>query len=87
MMIQKKLIKKALFRHIGNNIFYNRKIAGGDNTEKYQKWAYIAICATIFAVFAYLFLKYALGIILPFAFAFLVVALARPLINKICNIL
>ena len=85
MMIRKKLIKKALFRHIGNNIFYNGKIAGGDNTEKYQKWAYIAICATIFAVFAYLFLKYALGIILPFAFAFLVVALARPLINKICN--
>lgn len=53
--------------------------------EKYKKFAYFGISATTFIALLYLFFKYALGIIVPFAFAYLIVALARPLIDGMCK--
>ena len=51
--------------------------------EKYKKTAYIGINIVIYLLLAYITLKYALGIILPFAISFLIVALCRPLVDKI----
>lgn len=52
--------------------------------EKYKKITYIGIsAAAIFGMF-YLFFHYVAFIVFPFAFSLLVVALARPTINKIC---
>ena len=53
--------------------------------EKYKKIAYISISSVAIIALAYVLLKYALGIILPFAFSYLIVALARPIINKMCK--
>lgn len=53
--------------------------------EKYKKIAYISISAIAILALAYVILKYALGIILPFAFSLLIVSLARPIINKMCS--
>ncbi len=53
--------------------------------EKYKKVAYLGISAISIIVLLYLFFKYAFGIIVPFAFAYLIVALARPLINGMCK--
>lgn len=53
--------------------------------EKYRKITYISISILALVVLSYIFLKYALGIILPFAFSYLIVALARPIINKMCR--
>lgn len=53
--------------------------------EKYKKIAYISISIIAILALVYIFLKYALGIILPFAFSLLIVALARPIINKMCS--
>ena len=53
--------------------------------EKYKKFAYFGISAITFIALLYLFFKYALGIIVPFAFAYLIVALARPLIDGMCK--
>jgi len=53
--------------------------------EKYKKITYISISILVLLVLSYIFLKYALGIILPFAFSYLIVALARPIINKMCS--
>ena len=53
--------------------------------EKYKKFAYFGISALTLIVLLYLFFKYALGIIVPFAFAYLIVALARPLIEGMCK--
>ena len=53
--------------------------------EKYKKITFIGISVAILVLIGYLFLKYALGIFLPFIIAFLIVAMARPIINKIAN--
>lgn len=53
--------------------------------EKYKKIAYISVSTVAILLLSYVFLKYALSIILPFAFSFLIVALARPIINKMCK--
>lgn len=51
--------------------------------EKYKKFAYLGISSVLAIGLIYLFLKYALEILLPFIVAFLIVAMARPIINKI----
>ena len=53
--------------------------------EKYKKITFIGISVAILVLIGYLFLKYALDIFLPFIIAFLIVAMARPIINKIAN--
>ena len=53
--------------------------------EKYKKITFIGISVAILVLIGYLFLKYALVIFLPFIIAFLIVAMARPIINKIAN--
>ncbi len=53
--------------------------------EKYKKIAYISISILAILALSYIFLKYALGIFLPFAFSLLIVSLARPIINKMCS--
>ncbi len=52
--------------------------------EKYKKTAYISISVLAVLALIYIFVKYALGIILPFAFSLLIVSLSRPIINKMC---
>ena len=52
--------------------------------EKYKSFALKGACLLILAALIYLFFKLVVSIILPFAIAFLIVALARPLINKLC---
>ena len=51
--------------------------------EKYKKITFVGISVAILILIGYLFLKYALNIFLPFIVAFLIVAMARPIINKI----
>lgn len=51
--------------------------------EKYKKTAYIGVTILIYLALSYIFLKYALGIILPFAISFSIVLLSRPIIDKI----
>lgn len=51
--------------------------------QRYKKITFIGISVAILILFSYLFLKYALDILLPFIVAFLIVALSRPTINKI----
>ena len=51
--------------------------------EKYKKITYIAVSSVIILLLGYFFFRYAFGIILPFLVSFLVVALSRPIINKI----
>lgn len=53
--------------------------------EKYKKITFIGISVAILILATYFFLKYALNILLPFIVAFLIVAMARPIINKIAN--
>ncbi len=53
--------------------------------EKYKKITYVGISVAILIALGYIFLKYALEILLPFIVAFLIVAMARPIINKIAN--
>lgn len=53
--------------------------------EKYKKITYISISAVAILLLSYVFLKYLLGIILPFALSYIIVALARPIINKMCK--
>jgi len=53
--------------------------------EKYKKVAYVSISALAVIALSYVFLKYALGIIFPFAFSLLIVSLSRPIINKMCS--
>lgn len=53
--------------------------------EKYKKLAFVAISVAILVLLGYLFVKYTFGIFLPFLIAFLIVAMARPIINKICK--
>ena len=51
--------------------------------EKLKKSAYIGVNIVIYFLISYVILKYALGIIFPFAISFLTVMLLRPLIDKI----
>ena len=53
--------------------------------EKYKKTAYISVSVIALLAISYIFLKYVVGIILPFAFSYLIVALARPIINNMCK--
>lgn len=50
--------------------------------EKLKKSAYIGVNIVIYFLISYVILKYALGIILPFAISFLTVMLLRPIIDK-----
>ena len=50
--------------------------------EKLKKSAYIGVNIVIYFLISYVILKYALGIILPFAISFLTVMLLRPVIDK-----
>ena len=51
--------------------------------EKYKKYIYVGIGILVYLLLAYIFLKYAFGIILPFLFSFLIVTMTRPIIDKI----
>ena len=51
--------------------------------DKLKKATYIGVCIAVYLVLAYVFLKYALGIILPFAISFIIVVLSRPIVDKI----
>lgn len=51
--------------------------------EKYKKIAFWALCVVILVVLGYIFFEYVLEILFPFIVAFLIVAMARPLINKL----
>ncbi len=53
--------------------------------EKYKSFALKGGCLLILIALAYLFLKLALGIILPFAIALTIVFISRPIINKLCK--
>lgn len=53
--------------------------------EKYKKSAYIGINIVIYLALAYVFLRYALGILLPFALSLLIVSISRPIVLKISN--
>ncbi len=51
--------------------------------EKLKKSIYIGVGILVYLLLAYLFLKYAIGIILPFAVSFAIVVFSRPLVDKI----
>ncbi len=51
--------------------------------EKYKKMAFWGLCVVILLVLGWIFFKYVFDIILPFLVAFLVVAMARPMINSL----
>ena len=51
--------------------------------EKLKRSIYIGAGILIYLLLAYLFLKYAIGIILPFLVSFAIVVLSRPLVDKI----
>ncbi|MBQ8546539.1 MAG: sporulation integral membrane protein YtvI [Clostridia bacterium] len=51
--------------------------------DKYKKIAFGALCVVILIVLGYIFFEYVFEILFPFIVAFLIVAMARPLINKL----
>lgn len=51
--------------------------------EKYKKIVYIGLSILLCVLFSYIFLKYALGILLPFLFSLGIVVISRPLVDKI----
>lgn len=51
--------------------------------EKYKKIVFWGLSVVILIVLGYLFFRYAFSLLLPFIVSFLVVAMARPLINKL----
>lgn len=51
--------------------------------EKYKRLTYISVTILLLGILAYLFFKYILQILLPFAISLLVVCMLRPLINKL----
>ena len=53
--------------------------------EKYKKITYIGISAVLILALIYLFFKYALSILLPFALSFFVALISRPVINRLCK--
>ena len=53
--------------------------------DKLKKITYIGVCIAVYLALGYAFLKYALGIILPFAISFGIVAVSRPLVDKISS--
>lgn len=53
--------------------------------EKYKRVAIIGASVILILAAIYLFVKYALGIILPFLFAFLIAFISRPLVDRVCR--
>ncbi len=53
--------------------------------EKYKKIAFWGLCVALFLVLGWIFFKYVFEIILPFLVAFLIVAMARPMINSLAK--
>lgn len=51
--------------------------------EKLKKSALIGVNIAVYLALAYIVLKYALAIVLPFAITFIIVVISRPLIDKI----
>lgn len=51
--------------------------------DRLKKSAYIGVSIIAYLALAYVFLKYALGIILPFAISFIIVVISRPIVDKI----
>ncbi len=51
--------------------------------EKYKKVAFWGLSVVVLIILGYIFFKYIFGLLLPFIVSFLVVAMARPLINKV----
>ncbi|MBQ7411750.1 MAG: hypothetical protein IJW10_02445, partial [Clostridia bacterium] len=51
--------------------------------DRLKKFTYIGVCIAVYLALFYVLLKYALGIILPFAISFVIVVISRPLVNKI----
>ena len=53
--------------------------------EKIKRVAYTGVGIITVIILSYLFFRYALGIFIPFVFAYLIVALTRPLIDGMCK--
>lgn len=53
--------------------------------DKYKKIAFGGLCVVISIFLGYIFFKYIFEILLPFIVSFLVVAMARPLINRLSS--
>lgn len=53
--------------------------------EKYRKIAYIGASIVVVSALIYIFLKYALPILLPFGIALFIAVISRPLIDRICR--
>ena len=53
--------------------------------EKYKRVAVLGASVILATVAIYFFIKYALGIILPFLFAFLIAFISRPLVDRVCR--
>ena len=53
--------------------------------EKYKKITFWGLCVVIFLILGWVFFKYVFDIIFPFLVAFLVVAMARPIINSLAK--
>ncbi len=51
--------------------------------EKYKKIAFGGLCVVILVIIGYFFFEYVFGLLFPFLVAFLIVAMARPLINAL----
>ena len=53
--------------------------------EKYRKIAYLGASGLIILALCYVFLKYAIGILLPFLISFFIAFISRPLVDRICR--
>lgn len=53
--------------------------------DKLKNSVYIGVGILVYLTLGYIFLKYALGIILPFLISFLIVVMSRPLVDKISS--
>jgi len=53
--------------------------------EKYKKIMFWGLCVVVLLVLGWIFFKYVFDIILPFLVAFLIVAMARPIINSLAK--
>ncbi len=53
--------------------------------EKYRKIAYFGASALVILASSYIFLRYALKILLPFLISFFIAFISRPLVDRICR--
>ena len=53
--------------------------------EKKRKIAYIGASIVVVSALIYIFLRYALPILLPFGIALFIAVISRPLIDRICR--